>query len=170
MKKHVSSDAVLLLEDGTIYKGKSLGRIGTSGGELCFNTGMTGYQEIFTDPSYYGQLVVNTVSHVGNYGVQHEEVESGKVQISGLVCKDFSHFFSRKTAEGSLQEYFEKAGIVGICEIDTRALVRHIRDKGAMNAIVSSEITDIDELKARLAEIPSMDGLELASKVSTRVG
>jgi carbamoyl-phosphate synthase small subunit len=167
MKKHTATEAILLLEDGTIYKGKSLGRIGTSGGELCFNTGMTGYQEIFTDPSYYGQVVVNTVSHVGNYGVQHQEVESDRVQISALVCKDFSHHYSRKTAEGSLQEYFEKAGIVGICEIDTRALVRHIRDKGAMNAIVSSEITDIDELRKRLAEVPSMAGLELSSRVST---
>ena len=167
MKKHTATEAILLLEDGTIYKGKSLGKIGTSGGELCFNTGMTGYQEIFTDPSYFGQVVVNTVSHVGNYGVQHEEVESDRVQISALVCKDFSHFYSRKTAEGSLQDYFEKAGIVGICEIDTRALVRHIRDKGAMNAIVSSEITDIDELRNKLAEVPSMAGLELSSKVST---
>ncbi|WP_299822872.1 glutamine-hydrolyzing carbamoyl-phosphate synthase small subunit [uncultured Pontibacter sp.] len=167
MKKHITSEAVLLLEDGTIFRGKSLGRIGTSGGELCFNTGMTGYQEIFTDPSYYGQMVVTTVSHVGNYGVQHQEVESGKVQISGLVCKDFSHHFSRNTAEGSLQDYFVDAGIVGICEIDTRALVRHIRDKGAMNAIVSSEITDIEELRKKLAEVPSMDGLELASHVST---
>ncbi|GHA69984.1 glutamine-hydrolyzing carbamoyl-phosphate synthase small subunit [Pontibacter akesuensis] len=167
MKKHTSSEAILLLEDGTVYKGKSLGRIGTSGGELCFNTGMTGYQEIFTDPSYYGQLVVTTVSHVGNYGVQPNEVESGRVQISGLVCKDFSNHFSRKTAEGSLQEYFEKAGIVGICEIDTRSLVRHIRDKGAMNAIVSSEITDVEELRKKLNAVPSMNGLELSSHVST---
>ncbi|PRY16224.1 carbamoyl-phosphate synthase small subunit [Pontibacter ummariensis] len=167
MKKHTSSEALLLLEDGTVFKGKSLGRIGTSGGELCFNTGMTGYQEIFTDPSYFGQLVVTTVSHVGNYGVQPEEVESGRLQISGLVCKEFSTFFSRGTAEGSLQEYFEKAGVVGICEIDTRALVRHIRDKGAMNGIVSSETTDVDLLRKKLAEIPSMAGLELASKVST---
>ncbi|QCR23433.1 glutamine-hydrolyzing carbamoyl-phosphate synthase small subunit [Pontibacter sp. SGAir0037] len=167
MKKNIATDAILLLEDGTVYTGKSLGRIGTSGGELCFNTGMTGYQEIFTDPSYFGQIVITTVSHVGNYGVQAEEVESDKVQIKGLVCKDFSHDFSRKTAEGSLQEYFEKAGVVGICEIDTRALVRYIRDKGAMNAIISSETTDIDELKKRLAEVPSMSGLELSSQVST---
>lgn len=169
MKKQTSTEALLLLEDGTVYKGKSLGRIGTSGGELCFNTGMTGYQEIFTDPSYFGQMVVTTVSHVGNYGVQHQEVESGRIQISGLVCKDFSHHFSRKTAEGSLQDYFEKAGVVGICEIDTRALVRHIRDKGAMNAIVSSETTDIEELRKKLAEVPHMAGLELSSKVSTSV-
>lgn len=168
MKKHNSTEAILLLEDGTVFKGKSLGIIGTSGGELCFNTGMTGYQEIFTDPSYYGQLVITTVSHVGNYGVQAGEVESGRVQINGLVCKEFSEHFSRKTAEGSLQEYFEKAGVVGICEIDTRALVRHIRDKGAMNGIVSSEITDIDELRNKLAGVPSMAGLELASHVSTK--
>ena len=167
MKRHISREAILLLEDGTVLKGKSLGKIGTSGGELCFNTGMTGYQEIFTDPSYYGQMVVTTVSHVGNYGVQAEEVESDRVQISGLVCKEFSEHFSRKTAEGSLQEYFEKAGIVGICEIDTRELVRHIRDKGAMNAIVSSEITDLEQLQKMLMEVPSMAGLELSSHVST---
>jgi len=167
MKKHTSSEAILLLEDGTVFTGKSLGRIGTSGGELCFNTGMTGYQEIFTDPSYYGQLVVTTFSHIGNYGVQSEEVESDKVQINGLVCKEFSHFFSRKSADGSLQDYFERAGVVGICEIDTRALVRHIRDKGAMNGIISSETLDVEELKLRLKEVPSMAGLELSSHVST---
>jgi carbamoyl-phosphate synthase small subunit len=168
MKKHIATEAILLLEDGTTFRGKSLGKIGTTGGELCFNTGMTGYQEIFTDPSYYGQLVITTVSHVGNYGVQAGEVESDKVQINGLVCKEFSEHFSRKTAEGSLQDYFEKAGIVGICEIDTRALVRHIRDKGAMNGLVSSEITDLDELRTKLAKVPSMAGLELSSHVSTK--
>ncbi|MCC9165893.1 glutamine-hydrolyzing carbamoyl-phosphate synthase small subunit [Pontibacter harenae] len=167
MKNQKTTEAVLLLEDGTIYRGQSLGKIGTSGGELCFNTGMTGYQEIFTDPSYFGQIVITTVSHVGNYGVQQEEVESENIQIRGLVCKDFSHQFSRKTAEGSLQEYFEKAGVVGICEIDTRALVRHIRDKGAMNAVISSEITDVAELQTYLNSVPSMAGLELSSHVST---
>jgi carbamoyl-phosphate synthase small subunit len=167
MKKDFSTEAILLLEDGTVFKGKSLGKKGTSGGELCFNTGMTGYQEIFTDPSYYGQVVVTTVPHVGNYGVQANEVESDKLQISALVCKEFSEYFSRNTAEGSLQDYFEKAGIVGICEIDTRALVRYIRDKGAMNAIVSTEITDLDELRKNLEQIPSMSGLELSSHVST---
>src|SRR5690606_2627302 len=109
MKKHTTADAILLLQDGTVFTGKSLGCIGTTGGELCFNTGMTGYQEIFTDPSYYGQLVITTVSHIGNYGVHAEDVESDKVQINGLVCKEFSNHFSRKTAQGSLQEYFEKA-------------------------------------------------------------
>ncbi|MFB9865230.1 carbamoyl-phosphate synthase small subunit [Rufibacter immobilis] len=167
MKLHTTTDAVLVLEDGTVFRGKSLGKIGTTGGEVCFNTGMTGYQEIFTDPSYYGQIVITTVSHVGNYGVQPEEVESSNIQIKGLVCKEFSHHFSRKTAEGSLQEYFEKAGVVGICEIDTRELVRYVRDKGAMNAIISSETTDVEELKKQLAAVPSMAGLELSSKVST---
>ncbi|KAA3436255.1 glutamine-hydrolyzing carbamoyl-phosphate synthase small subunit [Rufibacter hautae] len=167
MKLHTTTDAVLVLEDGTVFHGKSLGRVGTTGGEVCFNTGMTGYQEIFTDPSYYGQIVITTVSHVGNYGVQQEEVESGNIQIKGLICKEFSHHFSRKTAEGSLQEYFEKAGIVGICEIDTRELVRYVRDKGVMNAIISSETTDVEALKLQLQEVPSMAGLELSSKVST---
>ena len=160
-------EALLILEDGTVFKGKALGAIGTTGGELCFNTGMTGYQEIFTDPSYYGQLVLTTTSHVGNYGVIPTEVESDKIQIKGLVCKEFSTHFSRKIAETSLQEYFEKAGVVGICEIDTRELVRHIRHKGAMNAVISSEIREVEELKLRLKEVPSMAGLELSSKVST---
>ncbi|GEO02411.1 carbamoyl-phosphate synthase small chain [Adhaeribacter aerolatus] len=167
MKERIATEAILLLEDGKIYRGKSLGRIGTSSGELCFNTGMTGYQEIFTDPSYYGQIVITTVPHVGNYGVVRKEVESEQVQIKGLVCKEFSEFFSRNSAEGSLQEYFERANIIGICEIDTRELVRHIRDKGAMNAIISSDEADIKILQEKLAETPSMDGLELASKVST---
>ena len=167
MKHEKAAGAILLLEDGTMYKGKSLGKRGTSGGELCFNTGMTGYQEIFTDPSYYGQLMITTMPHIGNYGVMMQEVESSQIQIKGLVCKDFSQEFSRKTADKSLQEYFEAAGIVGICEVDTRELVRHIRDKGAMNAIISSEITDMVELEERLRQIPSMKGLELSSSVST---
>lgn len=168
MKEKISNEAVLLLEDGTIFRGKSLGRIGTSSGELCFNTGMTGYQEIFTDPSYFGQVVITTVPHIGNYGVIDKEVESGQIQIKGLVCKEFSEYFSRKSAEGSLQEYFEKSNIVGICEIDTRELVRYIRDKGVMNAIISSEELDINTLKEKLTATPSMDGLELASHVSTK--
>jgi carbamoyl-phosphate synthase small subunit len=167
MLGRIAKEAVLLLEDGKIYRGKSLGCIGTSSGELCFNTGMTGYQEIFTDPSYFGQIVITTVPHVGNYGVVQKEVESGRVQINGLVCKEFSDYFSRQSAEGSLQQYFEQAGIIGICEIDTRELVRHIRDKGAMNAIISSEQITLEELQQKLRETPSMDGLELASRVST---
>jgi len=159
--------AVLLLEDGTIFHGKAAGKIGTTTGEICFNTGMTGYQEIFTDPSYYGQIMVATNAHIGNYGIAGDEVESGNIQIAGLVCKNYNIPYSRKQADESIQDYFQQQNIVGISDIDTRQLVRHIRDKGAMNAIISSEITDIDELKAKLAEVPSMDGLELSSKVST---
>jgi carbamoyl-phosphate synthase small subunit len=168
MKEINAKEAVLLLEDGKIYRGKALGKIGTNSGELCFNTGMTGYQEIFTDPSYFGQIVITTVPHIGNYGIVGQEVESDQVQIKGLVCKEFSEYFSRQRAEGSLQDYFVQSGIVGICEIDTRELVRHIRDKGAMNAIISSEVTDIAELTKMLRATPSMAGLELASLVSTR--
>jgi carbamoyl-phosphate synthase small subunit len=168
MKETIAKEAVLLLEDGKVFRGKALGNIGTNSGELCFNTGMTGYQEIFTDPSYFGQIIITTVPHIGNYGIVSHEVESGQVQIKGLVCKEFSDYFSRQSAEGSLQEYFEKAGIVGICEIDTRELVRHIRDKGAMNAIISSDITDIAQLTDMLKVTPSMHGLELASQVSTK--
>jgi carbamoyl-phosphate synthase small subunit len=162
-------DAFLLLEDGTFFKGKALGKIGTTSGEICFNTGMTGYQEIYTDPSYFGQIVVNTNSHIGNYGVKLvDEEESNSIKIQGMVCNSFaSHYYSRSTADFSLQEYFEKAGIVGICDIDTRQIVRHIRNAGVMNCIISSDILDIDVLKQELKKCPSMDGLELSSLVST---
>lgn len=157
-----------MLADGTVFKGLSIGKKGTAGGEICFNTGMTGYQEIYTDPSYYGQIVVNTNAHIGNYGVFSEETESSAVKIQGLVVKSFSEVFSRKTAENSLQEYLERSGVVGISNVDTRKLVRYIRDKGAMNAVISSEITDLDLLRAELAKVPDMSGLELASAVSTK--
>lgn len=160
--------AILLLDDGTVFYGKSAGLIGTTTGEICFNTGMTGYQEIFTDPSYFGQILVTTTSHVGNYGTSDQEIESDSVKIAGLVCKKFSDVFSRSFADMSLQDYFEKHNIVGISDVDTRKLVKIIRDKGAMNAIISSEILDVDELKKKLEKVPSMKGLELSSKVSTK--
>jgi carbamoyl-phosphate synthase small subunit len=159
---------VLLLADGTVFYGKSCGAIGTTTGEIAFNTGMTGYQEIFTDPSYYGQIVVMATSHIGNYGVQAHEVESNSVKIKALVTKKFSQTHSRYGETSSLQEYLEKDGVVGIMDIDTRALVRYIRDNGAQNAIISSETTDIESLKAQLDTLPSMKGMELASKVSTK--
>ena len=165
---NTENKAILLLEDGTTLYGNAAGLIGTTTGEICFNTGMTGYQEIFTDPSYYGQIMVATTAHVGNYGTNKQEVESDNVNISGLVCKKFSNMFSRDAADTSLQEYFEQQKIVAISDVDTRFLVRHIRDKGAMNAIISSEIFDQEELKKRLAKVPSMAGLELSSKVSTK--
>jgi len=166
MNHSTAPQALLVLEDGTVFSGTSIGRTGTATGEICFNTGMTGYQEIYTDPSYYAQIVVNTASHIGNYGVHNQEVESEKVRISGLVVKTFSNIYSRNRADASLQEYLIKSGIIGICNIDTRSLVRHIRSKGAMNAIISTELGE-EELKTKLAQIPSMDGLELASSVTT---
>src|SRR5438552_2882419 len=160
--------AILLLEDGTMCRGKAFGAIGTTGGEICFNTGMTGYQEVFTDPSYYGQILIMNTVHIGNYGVKDEDVESDNVKIRGLIGRNLEDQYSRKLANGSLEDYLKANNIVSIEGVDTRALVAHIRTKGAMNCIISSEITDIDLLKKKLAETPNMDGLELASKVSTR--
>lgn len=161
--------AVLLLEDGTVFHGLSCGKVGTTSGEIAFNTGMTGYQEVFTDPSYYGQILIMNTTHIGNYGVHDAEAESDRVMISGLVTKKFSNGFSRPSASGSLQNFLEENDTVGISDIDTRALVRHIRDTGAMNAIISSEILDIEVLKIDLAKVPSMAGLELSSKVATKI-
>ncbi len=159
--------AVLLLEDGTAFYGRPAGKIGTTLGEICFNTGMTGYQEIFTDPSYFGQIMVMTNVHVGNYGIKFNEVESNDIKISGLVTREFTVAYSRQLADTDIQDYLEKENLVAITGVDTRALVRHIRSKGAMNAIISSETTDLEDLKKQLAGAPSMEGLELASKVCT---
>lgn len=159
--------AVLVLQDGTVFKGTAIGKIGTTTGEICFNTGMTGYQEVFTDPSYFGQILVMTNDHIGNYGVRAEEVESDNIKIAGLACKRFSHNFSRKMDAYSLDEYFTANNLVGISDVDTRQIVRHIRQTGAMNAIISSETENVEELKARLAECPDMSGLELASTVTS---
>lgn len=174
MKYSNRKKAILLLEDGTIFYGYGIGKTGIATGEICFNTGMTGYQEIFTDPSYFGQIIVMTTSHIGNYGTLPEEVESESLKISGMVCKKFTDIhFSRASSKISLQELFEKQGLTGISDIDTRSLVRIIRDNGAMNAIISSDFDekDINEhithLKSLLANVPSMQGLELSSKVST---
>ncbi|MBL4752608.1 MAG: glutamine-hydrolyzing carbamoyl-phosphate synthase small subunit [Flavobacteriales bacterium] len=159
--------AILLLADGTVFKGKAAGNIGTTTGELCFNTGMTGYQEIFTDPSYFGQILVTSTSHIGNYGVHPEEIESEELMIAGLVCKKFSKPYSRASASASIQTYFENHNLIGISDVDTRAIVRKIRDEGAMNAVISSDGTDIAKLQEMLDKAPSMAGLELSSKVST---
>ena len=159
--------AYLLLEDGLLIEGIAIGKIGTSGGEICFNTGMTGYQEIYTDPSYYGQIIVNTTAHIGNYGAVDVEQESAHPTISGLVVNEFSTEFSRKSATESLQHYLETKGVVGITNIDTRMLVRYIRSKGAMNAIISSALSP-EELREKIKTVPSMDGLELSSIVTTK--
>lgn len=167
MTNYSKLPAILVLEDGTVYHGKAAGKIGTTTGEICFNTGTTGYQEIFTDPSYFGQIMVTTNAHIGNYGIDEDDTESNQIQIAGLVCKNYNINYSRKMADESIQSYFEEGNLVGISDVDTRSLVRHIRDKGAMNAIISSETLDVEELKRQLAEVPSMDGLELSSKVTT---
>jgi len=163
-----AAPAVLLLEDGTVFQGEAIGIKGTTTGELCFNTGMTGYQEVFTDPSYFGQLLIATNVHIGNYGTKASETESSSVKIAGFICKNFTNEYSRIKAETSIQDYFVKEKLIGIQQIDTRALVRHIRSKGAMNGIISSEIFDLIQLKEKLQQTPSMDGLELATRVSTK--
>ncbi|AEM69702.1 carbamoyl-phosphate synthase, small subunit [Allomuricauda ruestringensis DSM 13258] len=168
MKYHTKKKALILLADGTIFYGKAVGgREGTAVGEVCFNTGMTGYQEIFTDPSYYGQLMVTTNAHIGNYGAHEDEVESDSVKIAGLICKNFSYEYSRPDAKMSLLEFLDKNNLLAISDVDTRALVSYIRDNGAMNALISTKVDDIDALKKELSQVPSMEGLELSSKVST---
>ncbi len=162
-----NNKAILVLEDGKVFEGKAIGAKGTYTGEIAFNTGMTGYQEIFTDPSYYNQLLVMATSHIGNYGTIDKETESNGVKVSGVICKKFSATHSRAGDVKSLQQTFEENNIGGISDIDTRALVRYIRDKGAMNAIISSENLDVESLKEEVKNIPSMEGLELSSKVST---
>ncbi|WP_333695410.1 glutamine-hydrolyzing carbamoyl-phosphate synthase small subunit [Flavobacterium sp.] len=160
--------AILLLADGTIFHGKSIGISGTTFGEVCFNTGMTGYQEIFTDPSYFGQIMVATNAHIGNYGVNTNEVESDSIKIAGLVCKNFSFNYSRDDAAESLYDYFEKQNLIAISDVDTRALVSYIREYGAQNAVICTDGTAVSELKKQLEHVPNMKGLELASKVSTK--
>jgi len=169
MKYQKRQIAIILLADGTIFYGKSVGnKQGTAFGEVCFNTGMTGYQEIFTDPSYYGQLMVTTNAHIGNYGTQKDEVESDSIKISGLICKNFSYDYSRDVADSSLEDFLNANNLFAISDVDTRALVSYIRDHGAMNAVISTDVDNLDQLKLQLAQFPSMNGLELASKVSTK--
>jgi len=160
-------NAILVLADGTVIHGKAFGKTGTATGEICFNTGMTGYQEVFTDPSYYGQVIIMNTVHVGNYGVKPEDVESDSVKVKAVIGRNLEEKYSRFLSTNSLQQYLEDQQIVAIDDVDTRALVEHVRVKGAMNCIISSEETDVEVLKQQLAAVPSMDGLELASVVST---
>lgn len=169
MKYQTRKKAIVLLEDGTIFHGKAVGdKEGKAFGEVCFNTGMTGYQEIFTDPSYFGQIMVTTNAHIGNYGTHEQEEEADTAQISGLICKNFSYFYSRPAADGSLEDFLNKSKLFAVSDVDTRALVTYIREHGAMNAVITTEVDNIEALKKELAAIPNMDGLELASKVSTK--
>lgn len=168
MKYQTRKKALILLADGTIFYGKAVGgKEGSAFGEVCFNTGMTGYQEIFTDPSYFGQLMVTTNAHIGNYGTNKDEVESNGVKIAGLICRNFSYHYSRLDADKSLEEFLNDHNLLAISDVDTRALVSYIRDNGAMNAVITTEVDNLDELKRQLAGVPDMNGLELASKVST---
>ncbi|RMA57067.1 glutamine-hydrolyzing carbamoyl-phosphate synthase small subunit [Ulvibacter antarcticus] len=169
MKYQTRKKALILLADGTIFHGKAVGgKEGSSFGEVCFNTGMTGYQEIFTDPSYFGQLMVATNAHIGNYGTSSEEIESNSIKIAGLICRNFSYHQSRPAADDTLENFLAKNNLLAISEVDTRALVNYIRDNGAMNAVITTEIDNLDALKKKLADVPDMKGLELASKVSTK--
>ncbi len=165
---NTNAPAWLYLEDGSLFQGISFGAKGTAGGELCFNTGMTGYQEVFTDPSYTGQVLIMNNAYVGNYGVKDGDVESNSVKISALICKNISRRFSRMVANGSLEDYLVKNNIVSISDVDTRALVQHVRSKGAMNCVISTEFSDEERLREALAKVPDMAGLELSSQISTK--
>ncbi|MDX1619128.1 MAG: glutamine-hydrolyzing carbamoyl-phosphate synthase small subunit [Balneolaceae bacterium] len=166
MSLYPRDKAIIALSDGTVEHGYAIGKKGTAGGELCFNTSMTGYQEIFTDPSYYGQLMMMTYPHIGNYGTMSRDDEAHKVMIAGLIVRSFSWDYSNPMADGSLQQYLERNNVVGISGIDTRKLVRHIRTEGVMNAVISSDEPDEDKLIELAREWDPMEGLELATKVT----
>lgn len=158
--------AVLVLQDGTVYSGTAFGHIGEAHGEVCFNTGMTGYQEVLTDPSYCGQIVTMTCPHIGNYGVNPDDVESDRIQVAGFVVREGCDIPSNYRATQSLPSYLEEHGIVGIQDIDTRALTRKLRNDGAMSGIICSTGRPIDELLVDVRGLPSMTGRDLAREVS----
>ena len=157
---------LLVLEDGSSWSGEAIGRAGTSFGEIVFNTAMSGYQEVLTDPSYAGQIVVMTAAHVGNYGVRASEAESARVHVAGFVARDFPERWSGTGGEESLASYLDGAGVIGLHGLDTRALVRRIRSEGAMRAGLSTEIESVRELLARVLDSPAMIGSDLALSVS----
>ncbi len=159
--------AKLALEDGTVLTGISIGYTGETSGELCFNTSMTGYQEILTDPSYHGQLMMMTYPHIGNYGAHDEDMEAAHPMVAGLIVRSFTHQYSNLLAQEALQQFMQRHELVGISGIDTRRLVRHIRKHGVMNAVVSATELDNERLVAQARAVPSMEGLELASRVTT---
>lgn len=161
--------ALLVLEDGYYEYGYSIGSEGETFGEIIFNTSMFGYQEIFTDPSYAGQLIIMTYPQIGNYGFNSEDVESNKTQLEGLIVRELSMFDSNWRSQGNLQEYLKKSGVVGIDGVDTRALVIRLRQAGAMNAAISTEDLDPKRLVKRVKEFPSMEGRDLVKKVTTEI-
>jgi len=159
------TDALLVLEDGTTFRGRSVGAVGTVLGEAVFNTGMTGYQEVLTDPSYRGQIVAMTAAHVGNYGMHPDHDESDDIQVAGFVVREMSHRPSSWRSRGDLPTALADADVVGIEDVDTRRLTRRLREHGAMRAGLSSEIVDVDALLALVRSSPSMEGRELVSLV-----
>jgi carbamoyl-phosphate synthase small subunit len=160
--------AILILENGKIFKGYTFGSVGYSIGEVCFNTGMTGYQEILTDPSYAGQLITMTYPHIGNYGVNDEDIESNTIHAKGLIIKDGMCRPSNYRAKTSLNKYLKDNNIVAIQGIDTRSLVKCIRNEGAMNGIISNNFLEINKLKKILSEYPKMTGKDLAREVTCK--
>lgn len=162
------SRAYLILEDGTVFSGQSFGAEGEITGEVVFNTSITGYQEILTDPSYYGQMVTMTYPLIGNYGINEEDFESVKPFVSGFIVKEYSTLYSNYRATTSLGDFLKKHGIVGIEKIDTRKLVRHIREKGSMNGIITTISDDLESLKNRASQIPSIVGQDLVKYVTCK--
>jgi len=163
-----SQTAILLLQDGRFFYGEQLGSMGETIGEVCFNTGLTGYQEILTDPSYCSQIVIMTAPHIGNYGINPDDAESDRIQVAGYVIKEETPVPSNWRSSQSLDAYLKEYNIVGIQNIDTRALTHHIRDKGAMNGVISTIDFELDSLMQKLSNAPSMTGLDLAKVVTTK--
>jgi carbamoyl-phosphate synthase small subunit len=166
MRKH--QKAILFLEDGLFFKGKSLGSLGETSGEVCFNTGMTGYQEILTDPSYAKQMIVMCSPHIGNYGTNESDIESSNIHASGFIIKNESLSPSNWRSSSSLEEFLKSNRVVGIQDIDTRALTIHIRNNGSMKGIISTNDFNIDSLAKKIKDVPSMEGLDLAKEVSRK--
>ena len=160
--------AILALEDGTVFEGKSFGAPKDSLGEVVFNTAITGYQEIFTDPSYAGQIVVLTNPQIGNYGANKYDQEAARPYIEGLVVREFSRVASNWRSEENAEQFLSENGIPVAAEIDTRALVRHLRTRGVMRGVLSVGNRDHKELIERARQAPSMAGLDLATRVSTK--
>ncbi len=161
--------AILALEDGRLFEGRAFGASGTTTGEICFNTSMTGYQEVITDPSYRGQIVTMTYPQIGNYGVNPEDAESASPHVRGFVIGELSPVASNWRSRQSLPEYFAEHDIIGIEHVDTRALTKHLRSRGAMRACLTTELTAEEAIAAAKAS-PSMEGMDYVKEVSTPDG
>jgi len=160
--------ALLALEDGRTFPCRSFTGQGEASGEVVFNTSMTGYQEILTDPSYAGQMVTMTCPLIGNYGVNPDDIESDRIQVAAFIVKEYQDFPSNFQSRDTLADYLIKGHVLGIEDLDTRALTRHIRKSGAMRAIISTSDLDPDSLVERAKQIPSMEGSDLVGSVTTK--